>query len=53
MNIQRVTDYLDKSAYKYPNKIAFTDEKREITFKQVRNEARKVASSLIVNFHDN
>lgn len=46
MNKKIVTDYLDESADKYPDKIAFTDEKREISFKSVRHEARKVAMSL-------
>lgn len=47
MNVRTIAEYLDLSAEKYPEKIAFTDEKREISFKEVRNEARKVAFSLI------
>ena len=42
-----VTDYLEDSAEKYPDKVAFVDEKRCITFSQIRNEAYCVASSII------
>lgn len=31
-----VTDYLDITAKRYPNKKAFVDEKREITFLKYR-----------------
>lgn len=41
-----VTDYLDESAEKFPEKIAFTDEKREITFKELKNEATSIATFL-------
>lgn len=47
MNIRIVTDYLDQSAMNYPNKVAFSDEKREITFQKVKEEAEKVALSII------
>lgn len=46
MNKKIVTDYLDESARRYPDKIAFTDEKREISFGNVRHEARKAAMAL-------
>lgn len=49
MNIKKVTDYLDNVACKYPEKIAFVDERREITFAEVKSEAEKVAMSLIEN----
>ncbi len=42
-----VTDYLDESAKKFPNKIAFVDEKRSITFAELRNESLKIAENLI------
>jgi D-alanine--poly(phosphoribitol) ligase subunit 1 len=45
--VRIVTDYLNDSARKYPDKIAFADEKREITFDQVQNEAQHIASALI------
>ena len=47
MNTRTIVDYLELSAEKYPNKIAFTDERREISFHEVRVEARKVAFSLV------
>ena len=42
-----VTDYLEDSASKFPSKTAFADEKREITFAQMRDEAKHIASFLI------
>ena len=42
-----VTDYLDNSAKNFPNKTAFADEKREITFSALQSEAKKIAQSLI------
>ncbi len=46
-----VTDYLDITAKRYPNKKAFVDEKREITFFEIQEEARHIAMSLIeMNF---
>lgn len=45
--IRLVTDYLDNSAEKYPSKIAFSDEKREISFSQLQNESLHIAQDLI------
>ena len=42
-----VTDYLNNSAKNFPNKIAFADENREITFLQLQTEAKRIAQSLI------
>lgn len=42
-----VTDYLDNAAKKFPGKYAFIDEKRKMTFGEVRDEAEKIAMSLI------
>lgn len=42
-----VTDYLDETAKKYPDKVAFADANRELTFKQLQNEAHHIASRLI------
>lgn len=47
MEIKIVTDYLDRAAERFPDKTAFVDENRKITFKEVRNEAERVAMSLI------
>lgn len=46
MSVRLVTDYLDLSAEKYPDKIAFADAKREITFCEVKKEAQKIATEL-------
>lgn len=45
--IHLVTDYLDNSAKEFPDKIAFSDERRAITFYQLQKEAKKVAQALI------
>jgi non-ribosomal peptide synthetase component E (peptide arylation enzyme) len=37
--VRVVTDYLDISAQKYPEKIAFADENRSITFCRLQQEA--------------
>lgn len=42
-----VTDYLDHTAMQYPDKIAFVDEKRSITFSQLQKEAHHIASKII------
>ncbi len=42
-----VTDYLDNSAKNFPDKTAFADEKREITFSELYAESRKIAQTLI------
>ncbi len=47
MNRKTITDYLEETARNYPDKTAFTDEKREITFREVREEAQKTASALL------
>lgn len=45
--IRVVTDYLDNTAEKYPNKNAFIDERRAITFSELRCEAWHIATKLI------
>lgn len=45
--IRVVTDYLENTVKQFPNKVAFTDENREITFSQLRDEARHIATELI------
>lgn len=42
-----VTDYLDKTKLKYPEKVAFIDDKRQITFGDLYDEACRIASVLI------
>lgn len=45
--VRVVTDYLDITAKRYSNKIAFVDEKRGITFSKLQEEAHHIAMSLI------
>lgn len=41
-----VIEYLLKNAEKYPDKVAFRDEKKEITFAQLDKQARQIAGML-------
>lgn len=42
-----VTDYLEETVKKYPEKIAFDDCTRKISFRQLRTEAMMIAQQLI------
>ncbi len=42
-----VTDYLDNIVERFPDKKAFVDENRQMTFKEVHDEAEKIATILI------
>ena len=42
-----ITDYMEKTAEKFPEKIAVVDEKRELSFSELRAEVRKIATRLI------
>ena len=41
--IKNVIEYLEFSARKYPDKVALVDEKAELTFSQVLENAKKIA----------
>lgn len=45
--IKSITDYLDITAEKFPDKPAFVDENGALTFKQLKNDAMAIASFLI------
>lgn len=47
ISMRLVTDYLDASAEKFSDKVAFADEERKITFSQLQNESYKIATALI------
>lgn len=42
-----VTDYLDHTAETYPDKPAFVDRRRSISFRELQNEAHHIASEII------
>ena len=44
--IRNIIGYLKDTAEKYPNKIALVDEHRELTFRELDEEARKIASEI-------
>ena len=46
-SIRVITDYLDISAQKCPDKLSFVDINRGLTFKQLRHESLQIATSLI------
>ena len=41
---RNIVEYLKESAEKYPDKTAFLDERRKITFKELDDEAQKIAA---------
>ncbi len=45
--ITNIAEYLERSAAAFPDKVAFSDSNREITFSTLRGEARRTASALI------
>lgn len=47
MALTTVTDYLERTASQFPEKVAFADATREMTFGELRAEARRVASTLL------
>lgn len=48
-----VTDYLENSAMRYPNKIAVAVEGREYTYETLLNDSMAIASGLIAEGHVN
>ena len=42
-----VTYWLDKTARRLPDKIAFADEKKEITFRELSAQAKALATQMI------
>lgn len=42
-----VTYWLDETARRFPDKAAYVDEQKEITFGQLRGQARKIACELV------
>lgn len=47
MRTSLVTDYLEETVKKFPEKDAFTDNVRTISFQELRNEALHVAGALV------
>ena len=45
--IRNIVDYLENSTNNYPNKLAFVDENISITFSELRDKSKRVASGLI------
>lgn len=42
-----ITDYLDKTTERFPDNTAIVDGEKELTFAQLRDSARRVASELV------
>lgn len=47
--VRIATDYLDQTVINYPDKIAFVDDHRSITFLQLQKEAHHIAMKIIEN----
>ena len=45
--IKTVADYLDNTALRFPNKVAFDDGMRTVSFSQFRDEARRIATAIV------
>ena len=48
-----VLEYLENSAAKYPDKVAFADVNKEITYRQLEDRAKKIGSKLAKKFKKN
>ncbi len=44
---KNVLEYLDISAKKFPNKVVYTDEQKEITFKQLEDYSKNIGIQII------
>ena len=44
----KITDYLEDIVTRLPNKVAYIDQEREISFSEIRSEAFSIAEELIV-----
>ncbi len=47
MTTRIITDYLDQAVLSHGDKIAYADEERALTFRQVQEEAHRIAQGLI------
>jgi len=47
--VSLVTEYLNDTVVKFPEKVAFIDNKREVSFRQLYNEGIAVADRLVAN----
>lgn len=45
--IKNIVDYLEITEAKYPDKLAYVDETRRVTFRELKREALKVATGLV------
>lgn len=44
---RRMTDFLDEAVKTHPDKVAFTEEERSLTYKELQEEAYKIAMPII------
>lgn len=42
---RRMTDFLDEAVKTHPDKVAFTEEERSLTYKELQGEAYKIADA--------
>ena len=47
MRIKNVAEFLEATAKRFPDKVAFSDGKESLTFAELREQARRIASELL------
>ena len=52
MEFKRITDMLDKAARNYPDKIGFVETDRQMTFREMRERAQKIAAAILTEFKE-
>ena len=45
--VRVITDYLDRTASRLGDKTAYTDDRRSVTWKEIREESRRVGQALV------
>lgn len=48
-----IVDYLEATVLKYSEKVAFSDEKRNVTYKELQDNSKKIGTYLIENNSEN
>ena len=44
--VNNCLEYLERSAARFPSKIAFADENEQVTFSQLMDQSRRIGSAL-------
>ena len=52
MEFKRITDMLDKAAQNYPDKVGFAEQDRQMTYREMRARAQKIAAAILAEFDE-